>query len=379
MSWQTIFTYVPFGFWGLLYLTFVRRIDIRVRHQARWMMVLLLCLSKFLCFRELGGNMFNPELPPVLIWAWDWAYSGAVILFGLSVVFLFRFKGKAAVLPVAAWALAGWGLWSGLRVPDVKEVDLTFANLPPSLEGYRIAHLSDLHCSCAAPRWRTQAVVDLVNEQHVDLICLTGDHVDGSLKNRAQDLAPLGELRARDGVFACTGNHEYYFGFHEWMDFFYQKETNIRYLTNECVFPRPDLALAGVPDKTGWGRGLDEPPDVRQAFAMATNGAFRILLQHRPQTAEENVLNVGVDLQLSGHTHGGIAPGMGVVVARCNAGFVRGFYRIGRSFLHVSPGCGQWAGFPVRFFDDSEVTVIRLTSGRRRGSISLGGFAETGQ
>jgi len=360
MSWHIVFTYLPFAFWLLTGYVFVRRQDLRLRHQAEWMMALLLCFSKFLCFRTLGGSAFSPALPEKLIWLWDWAYSGAVILMGLSVVFFFRFRRKTWILPLVAWGLSTWGLWNGLRVPDVREVELAFENLPAALDGYRIVQLSDIHCSPAARLWRTQAVVDVANAQKADLICLTGDNADGNALLCCAFLEPLKDLRARDGVLACTGNHEYYKDYLEWLLRFYLRAENIRFLTNACVFPRPGLAVAGVPDATGEGRGLDVVPDARAAFSSATNGEFRILLQHRPKGATENVREVGVDLQLSGHTHGGIAPGLWPIVSLHNGGFLRGAHRIGESVVYVSSGCGQWPGFPMRFLTPSEITVLTL-------------------
>lgn len=360
MNWQALFIWLPFVFWPLTGVLFVRRLGLRIRHQAWWMMALLVCFSKFLCFRELGGSAFSPNLPEKLVWAWDLAYSGAVILLGLSVILFFRFRGKACALPVLAWGLSAWGLWNGLRVPDVKEVELAFEGLPASLDGYRIVQLSDLHCSCASGRWRTQAIVDAANAQKPDLICLTGDLADGYVASRAAALAPIGQLWARDGVFACTGNHAYYFDYMDWQVSFYSHMRNIRFLTNECAFPRPDLAVAGVPDKSGWEHEEDVAPDVRTAFATATNGEFRVLLQHRPKGAKDNLLEAGVDLQLSGHTHGGIAPVMREIVRIHNGGFVRGIYRFGKSVLYVNSGCGQWAGFPMRFFTPSEIAIITL-------------------
>ena len=358
-NWSEAFVYGPFAVFLLVQILFVRRLGLRIRHQARWAMWLLFCFSKFLAFKELGGNTFSPEFPDWLIWFWDWAYSGAVILFGLSVVFVFRFRWKVWILPLVAWGLSAGGLWNGIRVPDVVQVELHFADLPAALDGYRIAQLSDLHASSAARQWRTRAVVNVVNSLGADLVCLTGDNVDGRVEKSLPFLLPFKDLRAKDGVYACTGNHEHYFRFAEWKAAFYDRIGTVRFLTNECVFPRPKLALAGVPDKVGRRDGLP-PPDVRDAFAAATNGEFRILLQHQPKWAEENFREIGVDLQLSGHTHGGIAPGIRQLVAGYNAGYSRGVYRYGKSVLYVCPGCGQWAGFPMRFFNDSEITLITL-------------------
>jgi predicted MPP superfamily phosphohydrolase len=140
----------------------------------------------------------------------------------------------------------------------------------------------------------------------------------------------------------------------------------MRFLVNECVFPRPGLALGGVNDLIARSY-RDVVPDVGRAFAAATNGEFRVLLQHRPERAEVNLRETGVDLQLSGHTHGGVAPVIRQFVSRHNAGFSRGIYRYGNSVLYVSPGAGQWAGFPVRFCNPSEITLITLARGAPDG------------
>lgn len=369
---RTIFTYAPFvvGLMIMFGLVFpnCRQLQLRTRTQAIWAMVILFCCSKFLCFKAFGGDEFTPDLPAAVIWIWDWLYSGAIILAALALLTVFfRFRAKLWVLPVLAWGLAAWGLYNGFCVPAVHEVELKYSNLPASLDGYRIVQLSDLHCSSAARRWRTQAVVDKVNALKPDLICLTGDLADGKASRIARHLEPIKELRAKDGVYACTGNHEYYHDYYGWTMHFYEKARDIRFLANACAIPRPGLAVAGVPDRAGRERGFDAVPDPRGAFAAATNGEFRVLLQHRPKGAEENCREVGVDLQLSGHTHGGIAPLLSWLVKLHNGGYVRGLYpapgRLGDRYLYVSPGSGQWAGFPMRFFNDSEITLLTL---RRR-------------
>ena len=369
---KTIFVHAPFAVGLLIMFGLVfpncRQLQLRTRTQAIWAMVILFCCSKFLCFKAFGGDEFNPDLPAAVIWIWDWLYSGAIILAALALLTVFfRFRAKLWVLPAIAWCFAAWGLYNGFSVPAVHEVELTYSDLPASLDGYRIVQLSDLHCSSAATHWRTEAVVEKVNALTPDLICLTGDLADGKASRIARHLEPIKELRAKDGVYACTGNHEYYFDYYGWMAQFYAKAKNVRFLTNECVFPHPGLALGGVPDKVGRGRGLDAAPDPRGAFAAATNGEFRVLLQHQPKTAAVNCREVGVGLQLSGHTHGGIAPLFRRLVERHNGGFSRGLYPLSGAYLYVSPGCGQWAGFPMRFFNDSEITLLTLRRRQTKG------------
>ena len=363
MAIKAFFTYVPYVVMLVAYVVFVRTCRLSARGRAIWTMALLACCSKFLCFGYLGGDAFNPDFPEKLMWFWNWAYSAAVILTVLAVpAFRWRSRTKAWVLPLAACAVSAVGLWNGVKPPDVHPVELAYADLPAELDGYRIAQLSDLHASPAARRWRTRAVVDRTNALGADLICLTGDYVDGRPELLQGDLVPLAGLKARDGVWAVTGNHELFPTHRAWRSFY--AHWGIRFLANECVFPRKGLALGGVNDfrvrdpRTGVHHG--DWPDVSRTFAAATNGEFRILLQHQPRMAHTNIEGQGVNLQLSGHTHGGVMPGLRLIVRKHNGGFDRGLYEFPHGFLFVSSGCGQWAGFPMRFFTPSEITLITL-------------------
>ena len=184
--------------------------------------------------------------------------------------------------------------------------------------------------------------------------------MDGEPEVAAEFVEPIRNLRAKDGVWAITGNHEYFYSVEKWRKLY--DEWGIRFLENTCVFPRKSLALGGVNDfQVCRRRFLKEwRPDVAAAFASATNGEFRVLLQHQPKDARENVVHYNVDLQLSGHTHGGFMPGISSVISRASNGFIRGLYPIRGKFLYVSPGCGQCAWLPVRFLDPSELTVLVL-------------------
>jgi len=362
---KTAFVYGPYLWLLVTFAAFVLRCKLRVRAQAVWAMVLLACFSKFFCYREFGGDAFTPELPERLIWIWNWAYSGAFILGILTVLMaFFRFPKRVVVLPILAWGLSAWGVWNGVAVPGVKEVDLSYDDLPASLDGYRIVQLSDLHISSAARQWRTERIVAAANACNGDLVVITGDLVDGYPRERRRDVMPLKDLKAKDGVYAVTGNHEAYFDIAGWMPWF--ERWGIRFLDGECVFPHEGLTLGGV----GYRRGFQ---DVSKVFVAAPDGAFRVLLQHLPNDAEQNALCYNVRLQLSGHTHGGVFPGMKWFVAKHNRGLVRGVYTFQSSQTpqtsqtaqtlsraYVSAGAGQWAGFPLRFFNPTEITAITL-------------------
>ncbi len=367
---KIIFSYLPFLVFGLLMFTFVlpacRAYKLGTRTQALMAMFLLFCAAKFLCYGAFGGDEFNPELPLPVIWTWNWLYSGEMILFALSVLLFFiPRRVKPVLFPVLAWSLSAWGMWNGVKLPEVHEVEIACPGLPASLDGYRIVQIADIHVSAAAPRWRTEAIVERANAANADLAVCTGDIVDGKVIHRKRDVEPLRDVRAKDGVYFITGNHEFYNNWDEWSGVF--DEWGFCFLHGECVFPREGLALGGVDDEVVFRQRMPVTlPSARGAFAAATNGEFRVLLQHRPKYFAENAAECGLGLQLSGHTHGGVMPGLNTLVHLHNAGFVRGVYEQGASRLYVSPGCGQWAGFPIRFFDDPEISVLVLRSAKAR-------------
>ena len=204
-----------------------------------------------------------------------------------------------------------------------------------------------------------------MNALEPDLIAITGDFVDGTPGERRNDLEPIANLKAKDGVWGCTGNHEAYWNWQGWADLF--QEWNIRILSETARYPntvirRGDtaLALGGLMDPAFF-RDVPHRLSASLAFRNTPPGAFRILLFHRPSTEEIGSAAAGVRLQLSGHTHGGAVPILRLLVSFVNEGHVRGLYEFapGR-FLHVSPGTGQWAGFPLRLFNPAEITEIVL-------------------
>ena len=351
-----IITFVPVAVAILTTLLLVAPSQLGARAKAAWAAALLACGSRGLVYMALGGSAQAPYFPELLLWIWDWACSGLFILFALSLVWQVR-KWRMVALPVLAWGTAAVGFVNGLAVPEVCEVEAFYRDLPEELDGYRIVQLADLHCSASMRGWRTRRIVERVNAASPDIVCLTGDNVDGLVSQLADDLAPLKDLRAKDGVWCVRGNHEYFLDRDVWRRWY--ADNGFRFLVNECVFPRKSLALGGVNDRVAYAYG-DVFPDVAKAFAAATNGEFRVLLNHEPKTAiEDNILH-GVRLQLSGHTHGGIGPGFSLFIRLCNSGFVRGLYELPRGYLYVSPGVGQWSGFPLRFFNPPAIDVIVL-------------------
>lgn len=325
-----------------------------------------LACSRALVFRLIGGSAFYPfGVPEVLVRILDVAYFGTVVLVAVATpLFFWRSRLKALVLPAVAYSVSLVGVLNAVATPVVREYVVVSDRLPPSLDGYRIVHLSDLHASCGCRRWHTQRVVDVVNGLGADLVCITGDLADGHPRDCADYLVPLLALRAKDGVYAVTGNHEFDANVNpvrEWSA--YYADWRLPFLRNACVFPRRGLALGGVDDRGRDGVGLGGLPDVSKAFAAATNGEFRVLLQHRPDEFEENVATHKVDLQLSGHLHGGFMPLFRERIADEYNGRIQGLYDFGAGYLCLSAGCGPWGGFPIRYFTPLEIGLVTLRRG----------------
>ena len=362
-----LYEFVPYVTFAVAFLVFVLRCRLSVCGIFLWTIFIAFACSRLAVFRLIGDASLHPfGVPEPLVRVLDVAYFGTILLAALAVPFFFwRSRLKAFVLPAVSYSVSLWGVLNAVAVPVVREYAVESGRVPPSLDGYRIVHISDIHAYCGCRRWHTQEIVDVANRLDADLICLTGDFADGHPNDCADWIAPLLSLKAKDGVYAVTGNHEFDADVNPVRDWcaFYAK-WGVPFLRNGCAFPRAGLALGGVDDeavalsKPGAER-YGDAPDVAKAFASATNGEFRVLLQHQPVDAERNMAEHRIDLQLSGHLHGGFMPVMKGRIARVN-GRIGGFYKIGSGFLCVSAGCGPWGGFPLRYCTPLEIGLITL-------------------
>lgn len=342
-------------------------------------------------FTHVGGHFFSPELPKLVIEGYTAAFVALAVLFALTLcrdlslalrsiaraanawrtgsgMYYGVFSSSGISLATAALMLALslsvgiYGVYEAQRQPRIVEREAAFAELPPEFDGYRIIHLSDLHISASRKAPWTAELVRRACELNSDMILITGDFIDGTVDARRADVEPLAGLRARDGVFGVLGNHEYYFGWREWTARLEELGAEILF-DEHRIIRRGDaaLAVAGLPDgySARYGGGA---PDARRAIEGAPEGAFVILMDHRPGNARANAA-AGADLQLSGHTHGGMVWGLARVIAEYNGGFVNGWYGVDGMKLFVSPGTGIWNGFLTRLGVPSELTVLTLRRG----------------
>ncbi|MET8573863.1 metallophosphoesterase [Streptomyces sp. NPDC005012] len=267
---------------------------------------------------------------------------------------LFVARTVGAVAAVAGLGTVGAGTYGVLNGPTVKRVTVPLARLPRAAHGFRIAVVSDVHLSPVLGRSFAQRVVDTVNGTQPDLIAVVGDLVDGTVRDLGPAAAPLAGLRARHGAYFVTGNHEYFSGAEAWVN--EVRDLGLRPLENA----RTELAhfdLAGVNDIAGEDEG--QGPDFGKALGDRDRSRAVVLLSHQPVTIDEAVRH-GVDLQLSGHTHGGqLWPGP--YLAGLANPTVAGLEKYGDTQLYVSRGAGAW-GPPTRVGAPSDITVVELAS-----------------
>ncbi|MFB6949947.1 metallophosphoesterase [Streptomyces niveus] len=266
-----------------------------------------------------------------------------------------------AVLGTAAVLLA-WGYAEARRVPRVRSLDVQLPRLGAGLDGTRVVLITDTHYGpLDRARWSAR-VCETVNTLEADLVCHTGDIADGTAERRRAQALPLGTVRATWARTYVTGNHEYYSEAQGWVDL--MDELGWEPLRNRHLLLErggDTLVVAGVDDVTAESSGL---AGHRAHLAGALNGADPdlpvLLLAHQPTFVDQAAAG-GVDLQLSGHTHGGQIWPFHYLV-RLDQPAVAGLSRHGaRTLLYTSRGTGFW-GPPFRVFAPSEITLLVLRS-----------------
>jgi predicted MPP superfamily phosphohydrolase len=273
-------------------------------------------------------------------------------------VYILKTASATAVAALSVFATAV-GFASARRRARIVNVDVPIQDLPRALHGFSIAQISDVHVGATIRKEYVEAIVEAVNGLHPDLIAVTGDVVDGPVRELAPHTAPLGKLSARHGAFLVTGNHEYYSGAADWTAEF--RRLGLKVLLNEHTVVTHDgapLVVAGVTDFSAHYFNPAQRSDPAAALAGAPRGAgAKILLAHQPRSAVAAAI-AGYDLQLSGHTHGGQFWPWNLFV-RFQQPFTAGLHRLNRLWVYVSRGTGYW-GPPNRLGTPSEITRLRL-------------------
>ena len=299
-----------------------------------------------------------------VIWVlFVWALLGNVLRVVLSVAGMqdpLRSRVVALFVLTVSAVLVVWGHYEAMRVPRVRRVQVTIPRLGKGLDGLKVVLLTDTHYGpIDRARWSAR-VTEEVNKLGADIVCHTGDIADGTVAQRRGQAAPLGDIQARLARTYVTGNHEYFGEAQGWLD--HMQELGWEPLHNRHLIVRrggDQLVLAGVDDATAAGSGLPaHKADLLAALTGADPGLPVLLLAHQPKQVGAAVA-AGVDLQISGHTHGGQIWPFNFLV-RVDQPVVQGLSRHGaRTQLYTSRGTGFW-GPPFRVFAPSEITLLTL-------------------
>lgn len=349
----------------------------------------IMAFGAWLMPKAMQGNAFrangNPDPMGIIAQVWMGFFSSFLVLTVLrdgallldwALMLMLRTRPlvpanlSAWVVLTAAALATAVGFVNARRTAGVVRVDVPIEGLSQLLQGFTIAQVSDLHVGPTIRQAYMQRMVAAVNALKADAIAITGDMVDGSVKDLAPHMAPLRGLSARHGVYVATGNHEYYAGALPWIA--HLESLGLRVLINEHVVLRVgvgagqtdeedgarSVVLAGVTDFDAIHFVPEHRTDPFKAIEGAPSHAgVRVLLAHQPRSAKE-AEEAGFDLQLSGHTHGGqIWPWGHLVVLQ--QPFTAGLHRLRTMWVYVSRGTGYW-GPPTRLGAPSEITLVRL-------------------
>lgn len=270
----------------------------------------------------------------------------------------FLSRGIALVVGSAGAGLSALSVVNALAPVKIARVEARLRDLPSALVGLTIVQLTDIHVGPTIGKSFIEELVRKTNALSPDVVAITGDLVDGSVAELGPLVAPLAELRARHGVYFVTGNHEYYSGADEWIA--YLGTLGVRVLRNERVTIEHDgaeLDIAGVDDWEAGSFGDGHGRDLAKALSGKPEDRKVVLLAHQPKQIDEAARH-GVDLQLSGHTHGGQIVPFNYLV-RLQQPYVAGLHQHGPTTLYVSSGTGYW-GPPMRLGVASEITRVEL-------------------
>ncbi len=247
-----------------------------------------------------------------------------------------------------------YSFYNGTRVPVVREVTIPSSKIKTPSQGFTVTQLTDIHIGMITSKKWLRNTVQRTNELGSDIIVITGDLIDDKL-SKIQDFMPiLKELEAPKGKFTIIGNHEIYSGLKDYNEFVVK--SGLTPLRNRKVTISKQLEIYGADDDTV-EKYLGTPVNLQEILKDTDPQRFSLFLFHQPIRFEESV-NLGVDLQLSGHTHSGQIPPLEWIIMFYFR-YSKGLYKRKDAHIYTSPGTGVW-GPPMRFLTKNEITKFHI-------------------
>ncbi|MDR3607159.1 MAG: metallophosphoesterase [Oligoflexia bacterium] len=275
----------------------------------------------------------------------------------ISIAIPFRGALSFGIISLSSVACFCVGAAVARYTMEITRTDIAIENLPESFENFTIVQISDLHIGSTVGPSFVERVVKKVNSLNANIVVLTGDIVDGYFEPAKPSAELLAQLRAADGRFYVTGNHEYYWDAPPVIDGFAKLGFSVLINRHEIIRKgRAALVIAGVPDFMSPYEG-GPAPSPEKALEGAPADSVKILLAHQPSFAQA-AADAGYDLQLSGHTHGGQFFPWTWIIGWFHQ-FPRGLGRIGKTRIYVNRGTGYW-GPPIRLGAAPEISLLRL-------------------
>jgi len=353
----TLFCTVIFGIHLLIYSQLTRHFSLtpKLRMALKWF------------FWISGGSVFvgfvlSRMIPVFFIRSYAFAWLGLVtfafsfFLLAAIISKIFPATGKMVTLIVIVISLGGAviGFINQAKAPIIKRLEIPLKRLPRSLSGFTIVQLSDLHLGNDTSKKWLSGVIDKTNALKPDLVVITGDLIEEKILPKTGLVSILKGLQAKHGIVAIGGNHEYYAGWHHFVDL--ARETNMTILTNSRVTIANAIIVAGLIDDDGKRMG-GGGPNLAATLAGVSPESPIILLYHRP-TGFAKARSMGVGLQLSGHTHNGQYPPYNLIVGLIFK-YPYGLYREDDAYIYTSCGTSLW-GPPLRLGSRSEIVHITI-------------------
>ncbi len=316
-------------------------------------------------YEDLFGNFY-----PIYRYSLYYIYVGCIILFTLSIfrdiiwIIAHKISPQHITSPFTLKThlinniisigltiiLTTYALLEGITTPEIKTSTLYSDKITTP---FKIAVLSDLHIHRTINPQKIENIINKTNQENADIILLAGDIIDDEV-NKIQAISQLlTNLKAKQGIYFVTGNHEFYTGYKETTNEL--KKLGFTFLENSGTSITPNIYLAGIPD---WFSANHHqiPISLPTALKNSTNSQYKILMSHTPvDFGKQN----NFDLEISGHTHGGQIFPFHIFVKLANK-YLSGLYPMNNNAqIYISNGAGQW-GPQMRFLAPSEISIITI-------------------